>query len=106
MKVMQDADKSGAAFPVFAPDSSKFPEVLNEGMTLIDYFAAHETLADFDQTNACMSKSDAEKLAGSPRPEAGPDCADPLAIYRWEAKWRAALRYLRAEAMVERRAKA
>ena len=73
------------------------------GMSLRDYFAAHETLAEWDHPEAVFSKSVAESLAG-PMPEGGWS-KNPLETMKWEAKWRAAVRYIRADAMLEAREK-
>lgn len=60
--------------------------------TLRDYLAAHETLSDVDVTTGM-----AELLAGEPMPKR----SDSLAWLCWDAKWKAALRYIRADAMLE-----
>ncbi len=66
--------------------------ITHHGMTLRDYLAAHETLNDVDVTTEM-----AELLAGEPMPKR----SDSLAWLRWDAKWKAALRYIRADAMLE-----
>ena len=64
-----------------------------------DWFATHETLNDFAHPEAVMPKKLAETLAGEPAPKGG-WTVDPLGMLKFEAKWRAALRYLRADAMI------
>lgn len=77
----------------------------NNGMSLRDYFAAKETLAEWDHPEAVVSQSMGEALAG-PRPQHGWSCKDPeqwIAMLRWEAAWRSALKYIRADAMIAAR---
>jgi len=66
--------------------------ITHHGMTPRDYLAAHETLNDVDVTTEM-----AELLAGEPMPKR----SDSLAWLRWDSKWKAALRYIRADAMLE-----
>lgn len=66
--------------------------ITHHGMTPRDYLAAHETLNDVDVTMGML-----ELLAGEPMPKR----IDSLAWLRWDAKWKAALRYIRADAMLE-----
>lgn len=61
--------------------------------TLIEYFAAHETLQD----PAYFSIAQAECLTGHKRPDAD----QHMAMLEWDAKWRAKLRFIRAKAMAE-----
>jgi len=70
-------------------------------MTLRDYFAALETLIDWDQPNAIMPSDTADQLAGRPRPSDG----NYLNVLKWEADWRAAIKYIRADAMLAAREK-
>lgn len=89
----------GPAFPGWkdTPDHES-------GMSMRDYFAAHETLPDFSQE--LLEKHIAEALAG-PMPEGGWGGKQPPEHYRamlaWEAKWRAELKYIRADAMIKAR---
>jgi len=69
-------------------------------MDLRDFFAARETLQDFDHPDVVFGLSAKEALAGRQIPkEAG------IPYLQWEADWRAALRYIRADAMMKARAK-
>ncbi len=74
------------------------------GMSLRDYFASKETLAEWNSSDVVPSTKMCEKLAGEPMPEYGWG-GDIIAMLKWEAKWRAALKYLRADAMLSARAK-
>ena len=67
------------------------------GMTLRDYFAAAETLDDLEDLNM----AGAVALAG-PKPE-GNWSTNPIEWLKWEAKWRAELRFIRADAMIKAR---
>jgi len=67
------------------------------GMTLRDYFAASETLDDLEDLNM----AGAVALAG-PKPE-GNWSTNPIEWLKWEAKWRAELRFIRADAMLKAR---
>lgn len=70
------------------------------GPSLRDTLAMHETLADYDAPDGVPLKvAVAEKLAGRPMPAS--DCT--VEWHRWHADWRAALRYLRADAMLAAR---
>jgi hypothetical protein len=79
---------------------------LNQGMSLRDYLASKEGLEDWDGVNCVMSKSMAEALAGEAMPDGGWANANPIEMFRFEAKWRAALKYIRADAMIAQRDKA
>lgn len=67
-----------------------------DGMTLLDYFAAAETLADCEQ----MGGKSLEALAGSAPPDFQ---KDPIGYMEWEAKWRARVRFIRASATLAER---
>lgn len=89
----------GPAFPTGFTDAAGFAQ---EGMSLRDWFAGQEQLRDLDLNDERPSLAMAEFLAGRPRP---PDSADStreeiVAALRWEADWRAAIRYIRADAML------
>lgn len=88
--------------PIFAPDGEKRWIALNQGMTLRDYFASKESLIEFDHPEANISKPMMEALAGEEQPENGWG-GDLIAMFRFEAKWRAALKYIRADAMIAAR---
>lgn len=65
--------------------------------TLIEYFAAHETLSDFDGTTEAhfaILKPTFESMAG-PFPK------DMKDIPAWNATWRSKIRFIRARAMVD-----
>lgn len=64
--------------------------------TLIEYFAAHETLDDIDADDVVFPVETAEKMAG-PKPVSWED----VGAWEWNAKWRAKLRFIRAGAMAE-----
>ena len=66
-------------------------------MTLRDYFAAAETLDDLEH----LTMEGAVALAG-PKPE-GNWSTNPIEWRKWEAKWRAAVRFIRADAMLKAR---
>lgn len=65
--------------------------------TLLEYFAAHETLSDFDE----MTEEHWAKLKPTFEGMAGPFPKDMKDIPAWNATWRAKLRFIRAKAMVE-----
>ena len=73
-------------------------------MSLRDYFASKEQLHELDNGITFMSPKMGEALAGEKMPEAGWS-KDPIAMCKWEAKWRAALKYIRADAMLAAREK-
>ena len=101
-------DDGGAAFPLYAPESD-FPEYMQPGMTLRDHFAAQETLIGFDMGVDKVPVAVAEILAG-PMPGGEGfttiDAEHQLAMLKWQAKWRAAIRYIRADAMIAARKEA
>ncbi len=73
--------------------------------SLRDDFAAKEKLAEYDHPDAIPSKRLCEALAG-PQPEGGwGESGDIVEMFKWESKWRAALKYIRADAMIKERAK-
>ena len=76
-----------------------FPSACDDGMTLRDYFAANEKLTEWDGPEAIMPTSMAELLTGSPKPDS------VIELFKWEAEWRAALKYIRADAMIAAREK-
>jgi len=91
-------DDGGPAFPQYR---TEYPEC-EGGMTLRDWFAGQETLAEWDSPQAAPSRQMCELLAGSPMPEGGWS-TNILESFKWEAKWRSALRYIRADAMIAAR---
>lgn len=99
---MSTPNDGGSAFPCEGGlDSGLYAD---PGMSLRDWFAGHETLRDWDNPEVSMSQPFAEALTGEKRPEKS-SMEDPVANFKWEAKWRAALRYLRADAMIAARDK-
>ena len=84
----------GPAFPRSATDQCHS----QEGMTLRDYFAAAEKLEDLDET--CISDI-AVALAG-PIPT-GNWRTNTVEWIKWKAKWRAEMRFIRADAMIRAR---
>ena len=92
----------GPAFPVQAL-ASPGSEVA-WGMSLRDWFAGQETLADFDSQEASLPKWVAEALAGRKPDLSHVTKADNwIEHLKWEAEWRAALKYIRADAMLRAR---
>lgn len=89
----------GPAFPVCFDHVESLSE--HPGMSLRDRFAAHETLSDHDHPDVLMPDKIAIALAG-PRPE-GDWFTNSLEWLKWEALYRARLRYIRADAMLKAR---
>lgn len=71
------------------------------GASLRDYFASRETLAEYDHPEVSVGISLMQALAG-PKPD---HAEGGLAMARWEARWRAALKYIRADGMLWARQK-
>ena len=117
---MSTPNSGGPAFPqtTFIPpqflvDEGKCEQVSNGnvlqegGMSLRDYFASKERLSEWDSDTAVPSKNMCEALAG-PMPPSGWSAVSReewIAILEWEAKWRAAIKFIRADAMLAERAK-
>ena len=101
-------NNGGSAFPLHVPGDD-ITEYTQQGMTLRDYFAAQETLTGFEMGVDKLSVADAEILAG-PMPGGEGfttiDAEHQLAMLKWQAKWRAAIRYIRADAMIAARKEA
>lgn len=99
---MSAANDGGPAFPAqdWQAKGNHHP-----GMSLRDWFAGQETLADFDNPDATMPRGMAEALAGRPRPDhgAGNTRDQWLAMLQWDADWRARLKFIRADAMLRAR---
>lgn len=108
---MSTEHDGGPAFPVPSVGTGDPRDGMtrgSDGMTLRDYFAGQETLAEWDNPGADPSFSMCEALAGQPRPSHGWVCksgVEWLAMFRWDAKWRAALKYIRADEMIAARQK-
>jgi hypothetical protein len=92
----------GPAFPLqcIGPE---FPPG-HSGMTLRDWFAGQERLAEWDRPESIPGKEMCEALAGEPQPKDGWR-GDMIKMLKWEAKWRSALKYIRADAMLAEREK-
>ena len=94
-------------WPAFPSDGLRYtnggfrPGTDSNGMTLRDYFAAKETMPDWDQAIASMPIEFAEQLAGRPMPSTG----NYVDVLKWEAELRSALKYIRADAMLAAREK-
>ena len=97
---MSKTNEGGHAFPVQLVEHVSAHN--HPGMTLRDYFAAKETLREWDNPDALISTTLAEALAGEKQPKGGWS-KDPVGMLKWEAKWRAAMRYIRADAMLAER---
>lgn len=102
---MSAPNDGGPAFPS-APivGATDIRNEQRDGLSLRDYLAAAESVREWDNPDAAPSKNMCEALAGRPMPESGWG-GDVLAMLRFEAEWRAALKYLRADAMIAERAK-
>ena len=113
---MSDNDKAkiddgGPAFP--ALDVHCASEIIMEGnkphgMSLRDWFAGHETLAEWDYPDSVVRAGMCDTLAGRPRPKNGWNAKSKdewLDMLKWDAAWRAALKYIRSDAMLAERAK-
>ena len=113
-RIMSTINDGGSAFPcgplgdTFTGEDGytrhQFPGC--SGMSLRDWFAGQESLTDGDDVEVVMSTPMAEALAGRKQPGHGWSCATPeeyLAMLQFEADWRAALRYIRADAMLKAR---
>lgn len=72
------------------------------GLSIRDWFAGQETLREYDNPEASMPVATGAALAGEPFPEGGWH-NDPIACFKWEAKWRASLKLIRADAMLAAR---
>lgn len=69
-------------------------------MTLRDYFAANEHLSDYDKDILYISKDVAIDLVGREMP-----MVRTVDYFVWDAEVRAALKYIRADAMIRERNK-
>jgi len=91
---MSTPNDGGPAFPVqpIYP-STGLVEYGTDGMTLRDWFAGQEQLKGWEEADGPIT----EALAG-PKPDWQ---KDPVGYIRWEARWRAAMKYIRADAMLD-----
>jgi hypothetical protein len=108
---MSAQNDGGPAFPT-VPKNHGYDESQGTGsgpeMTLRDWFAGKENLSEWDDQEAIPSKSMIEALAGYPQPTHGWSCSTQsewIAMLTWEADWRSALKYIRADAMLKARNK-
>lgn len=85
-------------------ESTKGATNAEPGVSLRDYFAARETLNDWDTPDGGMTYDYMEKVTGELRPE-NKTGGNTLEMARFEAKARAILKYIRADAMLEERQK-
>lgn len=72
---------------------------------LRDWLAAHETLKEWEDFDT-VDQNAAELLAGRPKPKHGWRCETReqlIETLQWDADWRAALKYIRADAMLRAR---
>jgi hypothetical protein len=88
----------GPAFPQHTLSTLEGDYPGSPGMSLRDWFAGQEQLTDYSN-GECPEPRLGEMLAGREKP-AGAWCFDH---YRWEAEWRSALKYIRADAMMKAR---
>jgi hypothetical protein len=94
---MSEANDGEPAFPVPVGEREFWDREENgspNGMSIRDYFAAAEQIADDDAGNWELL----EALAGK-RPD-GNWTTNPLGWLAWDCKWRAAIKYGRADAML------
>lgn len=107
---MSTPKDGGPAYPVCFQHRNLETEELevsavNWGMSLRDWFAANEKLAEWDNPESVASNSMIEALAG-PRPVKGWAAKTKdewVEMLTWDATWRAKLKYLRADAMLKAR---
>ena len=106
-------DDGGLAFPAAIIARQADGEIMSGhdfnvgGMTLRDHFAAQETLSDFDTSETSIALCVSEALAGYSVPvRVVGSRAYALKWAAWNAKWRATLRYIRADAMIAARKEA
>lgn len=105
---MSTPNDGGPAFPVVRMPLDPETVLNRQGMSLRDWFAAHENLAEWDDPEAIPSQVMAEALAGYSCPHHGWSCSTQsewIAMITWEADWRSALKYIRADAMLKARSK-
>lgn len=102
---MSTTKDGGTAFPVISSTGDPRDGVyFRECMSLRDYFAANERLDDLMQADGRVLEKLVQELGGTPPDGRWRD--NPVEMLKWEAKWRAAIRYIRADAMLAAREKA
>lgn len=69
------------------------------GMSLRAYLAGMERLTEWDHPEAIIPNELSEALAGEPTPTGG-WAKSPLQMFHFTAKWRAALKLIRADALI------
>lgn len=97
---MSDTNKKdgGPAFP--CPSDDAYTRDMT-GMSLRDYFAAHETLSDLELPESAFPFELLVELAGPMPP--GMEYENTIEKAIWDSKWRSALKYMRADAMLKAR---
>lgn len=103
------SNDGGPAFPVCYQHENletgeKEVTAAFHGMSLRDWFAGQERLADYDHPEVIPNKEMCEALAGEKQPEGGWS-GNRIEMLRWEAKWMSAMKYIRADAMLAAREK-
>ncbi len=92
----------GPAFPMTASTGDPRDGVYcQSGLSLRDYFASRETLAEFDHPTSPASTEVVTALAG-PKPS-GSWYTNTVEWMKWEALFRARTKYIRADAMLKAR---
>ena len=108
---MVKVNDGGPVFPVIETeyDTGKNEYIGNVfstgGMSLLDFFAANEKLADVDHPESTLPRGCCDALAGYSMPNKNTMEYNEYWIeyFKWEAAWRSALKYIRANAMLKAR---
>ena len=75
------------------------------GLSIRDWFAANESIREWDNQDSHPSTVMCEALAG-PKPAHGWSTSNPeelIAMLKWEADWRSRIKYIRADSMMKAR---
>ncbi len=102
MKILLVPDSAGALPPPCNDPVNDPKHHTTDEIDMRDWFAAREQLTEWDSPDAVPSNELAEALAG-PKPEGGWRAGNILAMVKWEAAWRAGMKYIRADAMIAAR---